>query len=212
VSFRHFWHMVIQEKVTVIVMITRLKEGTKRKADQYWPDLHSQDLGPVLDLGGGYSIEHTHTAKHGTYTRRNFTLHLPGGEERDVVQLHTENWPEQGVPSDPRVLVDLVYKAEELLGSSGRMLVQCSAGVGRTGTFLALYNLWREYQDPSITTISLLPTVLALRQQRKLMVQRPVQYGYIVTCLSYMVSTEEEEYYDYYEYYEEEEEEEYQML
>ena len=36
-SFNHFWHMVVQEKVAVIMMITAQTEGKKRKADQYWP-------------------------------------------------------------------------------------------------------------------------------------------------------------------------------
>ena len=33
-SFKQFWHMVIQEKVSVIVMITKLVEKNKRKAHQ----------------------------------------------------------------------------------------------------------------------------------------------------------------------------------
>merc|ERR1712080_101001 len=90
----------------------------------------------------------------------------------------------------------------------GCMLVHCSAGVGRTGTFLALYNLWREYQDPRVHSVALLPCVLNMRRQRQSMVQTPVQYIYLVACLNHLVSTEEGDYYETGDGEEEEEDEE----
>ena len=74
--------------------------------------------------------------------------------------------------------------------------MHCSAGVGRTGTFLALYKLWNDYNNPNVHSLALLPTVVTLRCQRCLMVQKSVQYCYIAKCLSFMVSTEEGEYYE----------------
>ena len=75
-------------------------------------------------------------------------------------------------------------------------MVHCSAGVGRTGTFLALYKLWNDYNNPNVLNLALLPTVVSLRSQRCLMVQKSIQYSYIAKCLSFMVSTEEGDYYE----------------
>ena len=71
----------------------------------------------------------------------------------------------------------------KLTKRSGPILVHCSAGVGRTGTFIALYKLWLDYSDPEETDLAILPTVVTLRRQRMKMVQKPVQYEYIARCL-----------------------------
>ena len=56
-SFKQFWHMVIQEKVSMIVMITKLVEKNKRKAHKYWPeDAGEEPLGLVLEIGGTLSF------------------------------------------------------------------------------------------------------------------------------------------------------------
>ena len=41
-----FWQLVWQEKPPSIVMVTNLKEGTKTKCQQYWPDAGAQSFGP----------------------------------------------------------------------------------------------------------------------------------------------------------------------
>ena len=67
----------------------------------------------------------------------------------------------------------------------GPVLVHCSAGVGRTGTFLAVYKLWLDYINTNVRELSVFATVLELRKQRCLMVQKKEQYAYIAKCLRY---------------------------
>ena len=43
-----FWRLMWQEKPPTIVMVTNLKEGTKTKCQQYWPDAGAQSFGPFL--------------------------------------------------------------------------------------------------------------------------------------------------------------------
>ena len=37
-SYENFWQLVLEKKVSTIVMITGLVEGGRVKADKYWPD------------------------------------------------------------------------------------------------------------------------------------------------------------------------------
>ena len=41
-----FWRLIWQEKPPTIVMVTNLKEGNKKKCEQYWPDSGSTTYGP----------------------------------------------------------------------------------------------------------------------------------------------------------------------
>ena len=41
-----FWRLIWQENTPTIVMVTNLKEGNKRKCEQYWPDSGSTTYGP----------------------------------------------------------------------------------------------------------------------------------------------------------------------
>ena len=61
-SFAHFWQMVIEEKVEVIVMVTQLVEDKKVKAHQYWPDKDT-----VIELKGNAKVELLDTSFQGDY-------------------------------------------------------------------------------------------------------------------------------------------------
>ena len=58
-------------KVSIIVMLTELVENKRRKANQYWPDTSGEDeIGTVLELGGGCRVEILSTSYQGSYHLR----------------------------------------------------------------------------------------------------------------------------------------------
>ena len=125
-------------------MITDLEEGGKVKAHQYWPDSNN----PVVNLGTGVKLEFVEISYPGEYVQRTFRLVLPGGTSREVVQIQTKKWQDLTAPDKTKILRDMVHKVRELMEChQAPILVHCSAGVGRTGTFIAVYKLLDDYLD-----------------------------------------------------------------
>lgn len=189
-SFMNFWQMVLENEINVIVMITGLTEGNIKKADQYWPDEENR----TINLEGNIQLKYIDTSYQGTYYLR--TIDVSTGQK--VNQLQITKWMDLTAPDDTRILLDLVNKVRELVGSKKGppILVHCSAGVGRTGTFICLYKLMSDYFSPKVEQLDPFKTVLEMRTQRMKMVQKPSQYVYIFRCVKDMVRTEEVVYYD----------------
>ena len=66
-----------------------------------------------------------------------------------------------------------VHKTKEQFGQEGPITVHCSAGVGRTGVFIALSIVLARIQSEEI--VDLFQTVRVLRTQRPAMVQSEVR-------------------------------------
>ena len=111
-------------------------------------------------------------------------------------------------PSSTSVLLDLIHHSNEVLDDqAGTIIVHCSAGVGRTGTFIGLYKLIQDFLDDEVIfnfinnkylnlilqkvkILDPFETVLEMRKQRMKMVQKPMQYHYMIKCLADFVAEE----------------------
>jgi receptor-type tyrosine-protein phosphatase beta len=89
------------------------------------------------------------------------------GEATSVIHYHYTGWPDFGVPENSNVLIQLVLDLQQL--QPHMTVIHCSAGVGRTGTFLAMSRLMDEIDD-GVQSIDVFSTVLALRKDRRFMV------------------------------------------
>ena len=114
----------------------------------------------------------------------------------EVSQLQTIKWADLTAPDDTKILRDLVHQAMELNSSEkDPIVVHCSAGVGRTGTFIAVFKLVKDYMNSKVKALDFKKTVLEMRNCRMKMVQKKEQYVYIFKCIREEVKTEEGEYY-----------------
>ncbi|KAH6951110.1 protein-tyrosine phosphatase-like protein [Ilyonectria sp. MPI-CAGE-AT-0026] len=117
-------------------------------------------------------------------------MHLKDEEEPRVVwHLLYRRWPDFGVPEleDLDGFFELMRLSRELSAPSNPRIIHCSAGAGRTGTFISLEHLMREldlgtfenYDEPAEGPDLVYETVDILREQRVGMVQSKPQYQFI---------------------------------
>lgn len=108
------------------------------------------------------------------YTVRTFSLQREGSkEERIVNQYHFTVWPDHGVPEYPTPLLHFVRKvAASNPINAGPIVVHCSAGVGRTGTFITLDAQMKRLKAED--NLDIFNFVRAMRYRRCFMVQTEV--------------------------------------
>ena len=91
---------------------------------------------------------------------------LNTGDGQKVKMLHYIGWQDFGVPKNSQTL----YKMLKSLRNYESTLVHCSAGVGRTGTFIALSKLI-DLVETDTQYLNLFNVVLDLRKERPYMVK-----------------------------------------
>ena len=90
-----------------------------------------------------------------------------------LTQYHFTSWPDYGVPE---YATPLMILHKRVMGAwekdRGPILVHCSAGVGRTGTFITLDMALEQAEREGVVDVA--GIVKRLRQQRMKMVQTAV--------------------------------------
>lgn len=188
----HFWQMIWHEtnKVAVIVMLTQLAEGTREKCFRYYPDDPEGEAITVQMIDKvGEQREGTVELAETTYEEASKTtvrkLILKCGEESKTVwHLLFLGWPDYGVPEheDREALLELIrLSSSKNEAMNHPRIVHCSAGVGRSGTFIAFEHLLEELKRGALDDVDesediIFNTVSNLRDQRMTMVQSEMQY------------------------------------
>ncbi|GFN80191.1 receptor-type tyrosine-protein phosphatase kappa [Plakobranchus ocellatus] len=169
VILNDFVRMLWEQNIDRVVMLTHLIELGKKKCTMYWPEDGEKTFGEI-------KMQLLTTRVFAEYTIRHLRLCKGGESPRDVTQFHFTAWPDKSVPENPWGLVDFQQRVMAEPGP-GRLLVHCSAGVGRTGTFIALCNLLKEAEATG--KMDFRSTLHKLRQDRMHMIQTVAQYTFL---------------------------------
>ncbi|XP_041794073.1 receptor-type tyrosine-protein phosphatase beta-like isoform X2 [Chelmon rostratus] len=175
-----FWKMVWEQNVHNIVMVTQCVEKGRVKCDHYWPF----DQDPLYY--GDLIVQMLSESVLPEWTIREFNI---CSEEqlsftRLVRQFHYTVWPDHGVPETTQSLIQFVRTVRDYVNrspGSGPTVVHCSAGVGRTGTFIVLDRVLQQLDTKD--TLDIYGSVFDLRLHRSHMVQTECQYAYLHQCV-----------------------------
>lgn len=175
-----FWKMVWEQNVHNVVMVTQCVEKGRVKCDHYWPF----DQDPLYY--GDLIVQMLSESVLPEWTIREFNIYSEEqlGFSRLVRQFHYTVWPDHGVPETTQSLIQFVRTVRDYVNrtsGSGPTVVHCSAGVGRTGTFIVLDRVLQQLDAKD--TVDIYSAVFDLRLHRSHMVQTEVQYAYLHQCV-----------------------------
>jgi protein tyrosine phosphatase len=205
----HFWRMVLEARAPAVVMLTNCVEKGAVKCAQYFPSA----LGEAASFGGLRLEVLSRERFSPDCDRRVLRLSLaaPGAQgappPAELQHFHYHTWPDHGVPEDSATLRRMCRELQRLRGGSGGggggtlvvnggggggagvPVLHCSAGIGRTGTFIAVDVILRRIdawfreggptKDEVEAALDLPLLVHSLRQQRGGMVQTLEQYCFL---------------------------------
>ncbi|ELP88076.1 protein-tyrosine phosphatase, putative [Entamoeba invadens IP1] len=150
-----FYTMAWEQESGVVVMLTKFEEKEKSKASSYFPDTPGQmkrfgnftvTCGAVL-FGDPQTIGRMEMQAR-ELIMENKTL---GKGKRTLIHIHYTGWPDFGVPPNSLIFRDMIYIVLSCCGRykgkalTGPPIIHCSAGLGRSGTFLGTLRFYQQY-------------------------------------------------------------------
>ena len=231
-TWQQFWQMSYHECKSndiVIVMVTPLVERGREKCFPYWPQGTDDDIVriiPKIQSPGGPSdtsvfesdlkLEYVDSSRYDdNYTLTTMNLQptdgSPGSNKR-VHHFYFDQWRDMSKPEEIIPIMNLSRHSHKLNVSGNPIIVHCSAGVGRSGTFIALDHLLHNTLDFVVhegttngSAMQLLKPVInykkdlieqivsQLRSQRMKMVQLKDQYVFIYHAARLLYSLDQNE-------------------
>uniref|UniRef100_A0A4W3JX01 protein-tyrosine-phosphatase n=1 Tax=Callorhinchus milii TaxID=7868 RepID=A0A4W3JX01_CALMI len=175
-----FWKMAWEQNIHNIVMVTQCVEKGRVKCDHYWPFDHD------ALYYGDLIVQLLSESVLPEWTIREFKICNEDQLDcaRIVRHFHYTVWPDHGVPETTQSLIQFVKTVRDYINrspNSGPTVVHCSAGVGRTGTFIALDRVLQQLESKD--SVDIYGTLYDLRLHRVHMVQTECQYSYLHLCI-----------------------------
>lgn len=171
-----FWRMVWQERSPIIVMITNIEEMNE-KCTEYWPEDQVTYEGIEITIN--------RVIQEDDYRLRLITL-KKGEEVRNLKHYWYTSWPDQKTPDQAPPLLQLVQEVEEAIKcaeeKNAPIIVHCSAGIGRTGCFIATSICCKQLKNEGV--VDILGTTCQLRLDRGGMIQTSEQYQFVHHVMS----------------------------
>ncbi|XP_071660491.1 tyrosine-protein phosphatase non-receptor type 3 isoform X5 [Patagioenas fasciata] len=172
----HFWQVVWDHKLSLIIMLTTLTERGRTKCHQYWPDPPD-----VMEYGSFRVRCHSEDCTIAYVVREMVITKVETEQQHTVTHLQYVAWPDHGVPDDSMDFLEFVNCMRPKRVENEPVLVHCSAGIGRTGVLVTMETAMCliERNQP----VYPLDIVRKMRDQRAMMVQTSSQYKFVCEAI-----------------------------
>ncbi|KAL6181632.1 hypothetical protein ACLB2K_048283 [Fragaria x ananassa] len=183
-TYEDFWEMVMQYRCPVVVMLTRLDSS---KCGDYFRAADERDFGNVCIVTKWIGSSESGGSSSSLVLRLLEVRRKAGSEEPpvSVLHIHYPEWPDHGVPADTHdvreILKGLIYQVEP--PELGPIVVHCSAGIGRTGTYCTIHDTMKRILSGDMSALDLVGTIATFRSQRDGMVETLKQYQFCYSAI-----------------------------
>ncbi|KAM9447935.1 uncharacterized protein ACWYII_013273 [Salvelinus alpinus] len=174
-----FWQTVWENGCTVIVMMTALVEDGEIQCVRYWPD-EGSSLYHIYEV----NLVSEHIWCKDFLVRSFYLKNVQTQETRTLTQFHLLSWPANGIPTSTRPLLDFRRKVNKCYrGRSCPIIVHCSDGIGRTGTYI-LIDMVLNRMAKGVKEIDIAATLEHIRDQRPNLVRTKDQFEFALTAVA----------------------------
>ena len=175
-TLESFWRMIHEQGVEIVIMLTNLEEYNRVKCAQYWPGAGSSTF-------GRFSVAFVQEKRFSDYVVRELKLTVEGNSStaRNIQHYHYLQWKDFNAPEHAPAMLKFVKRINEAWSGSSPILVHCSAGVGRSGTLIAIDSLSQAMEEEG--AVSIFQQVSDLRRQRNYLVQSVKQYQFVYRAI-----------------------------
>lgn len=165
-----FWQMIWENNSGKVIMLANLIELGRPKCHQYWPNESN------TTQFGGFVVKTVSEKENKSFTVRQIELQRAQDTTvtRTIHQLHFTTWPDHGTPAVEELVSFHSGSTNIQTPLQGPDVVHCSAGVGRTGTYIALDALTKHGRYAA--SLDAYEYTLKMRKDRMNMIQTVNQY------------------------------------
>lgn len=172
---------------TKINGIVVLGKADKAKIVDYWSPEATKDSNLYGDNNPYKVISEEEGSGDGYNKYKLKIVRKETGKEKELPLWNYYEWPDHQLPTNP----DHFEKFVMLFNGARKLLVHCSAGVGRTGVFSGCVQAFREGKTANPKEI-----VESMREARTMMVQTPDQFDLMCkfilrNCYKYKIKWDE---------------------
>lgn len=176
-----FWECIWQQGITLIVNLCDQQDALKYQ--HYWPDEGSKTYG-IFEV----HLVSEHIWSEDYLVRSFYLKNTQTSETRTVTQFHFMKWPENGIPSNVKSLLEFRRKVNKSYrGRASPVLVHSRTGTARTGAY-CLIDIVVNRITKGIKELNIAGSLEHLRDQRMRMVGNLEQYTLAYTCVAQEVN------------------------
>lgn len=193
-----FYTCILNDNIPLVLALTNNIENGIEKCYKYWKEENYEGIKVIL-------LEETNLSDSIVIRRIKLTYNF-GTKTYQLLQVQLTNWPDLGIVKTSKDVVQLINLKNIVISklresknwsymSTPTILVHCSAGCGRTGTWctidsilsnLPTFNFLQNYYTSSISVYDPISWIINIfRKQRISMVQNINQFLFIYDCLLY---------------------------